>query len=75
MKVENQKLPFYSRIENIEANWFGRGSSELETYDPYYMKLLVENNLKNLNLYRYIKSNDSNSTILLNEFEIEENHD
>jgi len=75
MKVENQELPFYSRIENIEANWFGKGNDELETYDPYYMELLVENNEKNLKLYHYIKSNDSNSSILLDDFDIKAKDD
>ena len=70
MKVENQELPFYSRIENIEANWFGEGNDELEVYDPYYMQLLVEHNTKNLKLYHYIKSNDSNSSVLLDDFDI-----
>jgi len=70
MQVENQELPFYSRIENIEANWFGKGNDELEAYDPYYMKLLVENNEKNLKLYKYIKSSDSNSSELLDDFDI-----
>ncbi len=73
MKVENLKLPFYSMIENIEANWFGEGSSELENYNPHYLELLVLNNPKNTELYQYIKSNDSNTSVLLKEFEIEEN--
>ncbi len=75
MTIENQKLPFYSMVENIEANWFGAGNDELESYDPYYMKVLVQSNPKSKKLYHFIKSNDSNSSLLLNEFEIEENHD
>jgi len=71
-EIKETKLPFYSMVENIEANWFGEGSDELESYDPYYMKLLVENNSKNLKLYRYIKSDDSNASILSDEFEIGE---
>ncbi|MEA1920987.1 MAG: plasminogen-binding N-terminal domain-containing protein [Campylobacterota bacterium] len=72
MEVENQKLPFYSMVENIEENWFGEGSDPLESYDPHYMELLVLNNPKNKKLYEYIKSNDSNSSVLLDEFEIED---
>ncbi|MEA3522447.1 MAG: plasminogen-binding N-terminal domain-containing protein, partial [Campylobacterota bacterium] len=44
MKIKNQKLPFYSMVENIEANWFGVGNDELESYDPYYMKVIVQSN-------------------------------
>ncbi|RUM63736.1 MAG: hypothetical protein DSZ04_04590 [Sulfurimonas sp.] len=38
------QLPFYSRVEKIEANWWGEGSSELEAYEPYYFGLLKEYN-------------------------------
>lgn len=38
------QLPFYSRAEKIEANWWGEGSSELEAYEPYYFGLLKEYN-------------------------------
>lgn len=72
MPVEQTRLPFYSMVEHIEANWFGEGSNELESYDPYYMKLLVLNNPKNKKLYAYIKSDDSNASVLLDEFEIKE---
>jgi hypothetical protein len=75
MKVEDIKLPFYSMIENIEANWFGKGSSELESYNPYYMQIIVLSNPKNLELYKYIKSHDSNASVLLEEFEIEGKND
>ncbi len=70
--AETPKLPFYSRVEKIEANWFGRGSSELESYEPYYLELLVLNNPKDSKLYHFIKSNNSLSGVLLDEFEIEE---
>jgi len=64
------KLPFYSRVEEIREAWWGEGSSPLETYDPYYMELIVENNPTSKMLYEYIKNNDSNITQLLEEFEI-----
>jgi len=41
------QLPFYSRVEKIEANWWGEGSNELEVYEPYYFELLKEYNPKN----------------------------
>ncbi len=69
---ETPKLPFYSRVEKIEANWFGKGSSTLESYEPYYLELLVLNNPKDSKLYHFIKSNDSLRSVLLDEFEIEE---
>lgn len=47
IKTEEIQLPFYSRISNIEANWFGEGSSELEEYSAYYIQLLAENNPEN----------------------------
>ncbi len=50
LEQKDVKLPFYSRIETIEANWFGAGSDELESYEPYYYKLLIEANPKNKEL-------------------------
>jgi hypothetical protein len=41
------QLPFYSRVEKIEANWWGEGSNELEVYEPYYFELLKEYNPQN----------------------------
>jgi hypothetical protein len=44
---DSLKLPFYSRVEEIEANWFGEGSDELEVYEPYYFELLIKYNPNN----------------------------
>ena len=41
------KLPFYSRINEIDAAWFGEGSDKLKEYEPYYCKLLIDNNPSN----------------------------
>ena len=38
------QLPFFSRVKEIDANWFGEGSSELKSYAPYYHKLLKKYN-------------------------------
>jgi hypothetical protein len=38
------QLPFYSRVKEIEANWFGAGSDKLKSYTPYYHKLLKKYN-------------------------------
>ncbi len=75
MKVEDVKLPFYSMIENIQANWFGEGSSELKSYEPYYLELIIKNNSKNIKLYHFVKSLKNSSDKLLSEFEIKGNHD
>ncbi|QOY54970.1 plasminogen-binding N-terminal domain-containing protein [Candidatus Sulfurimonas marisnigri] len=40
-------LPFYTRVPEIDANWWGEGSSELESYEPYYYELLVNANPEN----------------------------
>ncbi len=60
---EKRKLPFYTRIEKIEASWFGAGSDELEDYAPYYYRLLYENNPNNTVLIDAIRhSKDTNVT-------------
>jgi len=69
---DSVELPFYSRIEHIEANWFGEGSDELEDYESHYYELLVQNNTKNAGLYEIIKNGDEKLQFLLEEFEIEE---
>jgi hypothetical protein len=66
------KLPFYSRVKEIKAAWWGEGSGTLEAYDPYYLQLLVENNPTSKMLYDFVQTNDSNNTELLDQFEIEE---
>ena len=41
------KLPFYSRIDEIDAAWWGDGSNELKAYEPYYCSMLIKNNPTN----------------------------
>jgi hypothetical protein len=36
--------PFYHRIGDIDSNWFGSGSGEIENYTNYYNRLLKEEN-------------------------------
>ena len=67
---DSLKLPFYSRVETIEANWFGEGSSELDAYEPHYYELLVHSNTKNEKLYEIIKNGDEKLHYLLDEFEL-----
>jgi len=69
---DSVKLPFYSRVETIEANWWGEGSDELEDYEPHYYGLLVESNSKNRKLYEIIKQSDEKNHFLLENFELGE---
>jgi len=65
-------LPFYTRVEEIDAAWWGEGSDELEEYEPYYYELLVKYNRKNIQLYNIIKNADKKLAHLLSEFEVKE---
>lgn len=67
---ETVKLPFYSRVDEIEANWFGAGSDEMQSYEPHYFELLVHNNKTNKELYRIVS--ELNQPNLLEEFELGE---
>ncbi len=50
LKQENIMLPFYSRVAEIEADWWGEGSDELINYESYYYSLLKKYNPENKNL-------------------------
>jgi len=50
LEQKSVMLPFYSRVQDIEANWWGEGSNKLENYESYYYKLLEKYNPKNKNL-------------------------
>jgi len=52
LNQEEVQLPFYSRINEIDANWWGEGSGELEEYEPYYCKLLIDSNPTNKEIQR-----------------------
>ena len=68
LKQTKEQLPFYSRVEKIEANWFGEGSDELEDYEPYYYELLYKFNPQNETLIKNIVStSDVNVTKLAKE--------
>ncbi len=72
LEQNSVKLPFYSRIGKIEANWWGKGSNELTEYAPYYYELLVRYNKKNKAFYEIIKNGDPKLHYLLKKFEIGE---
>ena len=56
---DETKLPFYTRVPEIDADWWGEGSDELEYYGAYYYKLLAEANSNNKTLYKIIKDLDT----------------
>ena len=51
-----KKLPFYTRVSKIEANWFGEGSDEMESYAPHYYELLQEYNQENKAFMQNLKN-------------------
>lgn len=72
LKQSKIKLPFYSRVDTIDANWFGEGHSRLSEYEPHYYELLVAYNKTNKKLYETIKNGDKKLHYLLKEFNIKE---
>ncbi len=36
--------PFFSRIDEIRAAWWGSGSSRLDSYEPYYIEVIKKHN-------------------------------
>ncbi len=71
LEVKKKQTPFYTRVKNIDAAWWGAGSDEMQEYAPHYYELLVLNNKKNKELYAIVKSHKELEN-LLHEFEIEE---
>ena len=70
---DNIILPFYTRVEEIDASWWGEGSDELQAYEPYYFSLLVKYNQKNKELFKIIEENGSdNIQYLLEKFNIKD---
>lgn len=65
-------LPFYMRVKEIDASWWGEGSDELKDYEPYYYSLLVKSNKNNKQLYNIIKNKDKKLHYLLEEFELKD---
>ena len=69
---EEVVLPFYTRIQEIDANWWGEGSSELEDYEPHYYELIAQANPNNKDLYQKIKYSKKKIQYILKKFNIEE---
>lgn len=64
--------PFYSRVPTIRANWFGEGSSRLQSYEPYYLESIALSNSKNNELYKLYKAKFSENSALLRNFNVKE---
>jgi hypothetical protein len=70
---KKEQTPFYTRVQNIDAAWWGEGSDEMEAYAPHYYELLASHNKKNKALYEIIKnSEDETIQALGSVFEIGE---
>jgi hypothetical protein len=63
-------LPFYTRVPEIDAAWWGEGSEELDAYEPHYYKLIIEANPDSRELYDIIKNGDKKLENLLEDFDI-----
>ncbi len=58
LKQKSVKLPFYTRVEKIDAAWWGDGSDEMTSYESYYFELLKEANPNNKQLQSEIEKFD-----------------
>jgi hypothetical protein len=73
--VENNlqvSLPFYTRVPEIRAAWWGEGSEKLQHYHSYYLEQLVLNNTNNKELYTLLKEKFGTTTPLLQNFNFKE---
>ncbi|OHE01654.1 MAG: hypothetical protein A2W82_09025 [Sulfurimonas sp. RIFCSPLOWO2_12_36_12] len=72
-KVEQKEvsLPFYTRVPEIDAAWWGEGSDELEEYEPHYYELIIKANPNDKTLYEIVKSGNEKLKDLLDEFDFE----
>lgn len=71
-KEEKAQTPFYTRVPKIRAAWWGKGSSALESYEPYYLELIALSNPKNKELYELYKRKFGEKSALLRNFELKE---
>jgi hypothetical protein len=67
-----EQTPFYTRIPTIRAAWWGKGSSNLDSYEPYYLEEIALNNSKNKELYELYKAKFSRDSALLRNFDLKE---
>jgi len=74
LKQKEQKLPFYSRVEEIATSWWvwGAASRPMEDYNAHYLGLIVKNNRDSKPLYNYINTLTTPEKELSDQFDIEE---
>ncbi|HUH42549.1 MAG TPA: plasminogen-binding N-terminal domain-containing protein [Sulfurimonas sp.] len=70
LEQKEAKLPFYTRVQEINAAWWGEGSSRLKEYEPHYYELMIKANSDNKELYDIVKAGGKELQDLLEEFEI-----
>ena len=52
---DKTELPFYTRVPEIDSNWWGEGSGEIDNYENYYYGLLSKANPDNQKLNEVLK--------------------
>ena len=72
-KLEQKEvnLPFYMRVPEIDAAWWGEGSDELDEYQPHYYELMVKANPDNRELYEIVKNGGEKLEDIVEEFDFE----
>lgn len=71
LEQKETNLPFYTRVPEIDAAWWGEGSDDLEEYEPHYYELMVKANPQHSELYEIVKSGGEELEDLLEEFDFE----
>ena len=68
---DSVKLPFYTRVDKIESNFwnFGEGSDEMQDYESHYYELMIDANKNNKELYAIVKNGNKKLRYLLSRFE------
>jgi hypothetical protein len=69
---DTKLIPFYSRVPQIRAAWWGEGSSRLDSYSPYYLEQMALKNPKNKELYKLYKGKFGENNALLHYFDFKE---
>lgn len=70
IEQEEVQLPFYTRVKEIDSNWWGEGSSRMSDYEPHYYELMVEHNKNSKKLYDIIANGSEKLQYLLDKFEL-----
>ena len=71
LEQKNTLLPFYTRVPEIKAAWWGEGSGRVKKYEPFYYELIIKANSKNKELYKIVENADKEIQKLLKKFDIE----